>query len=57
MTTATLEKPELREGSPKAAKRRNPVRYAVLIGLLILLLLIVAPLLVVVINAVKSPAD
>jgi raffinose/stachyose/melibiose transport system permease protein len=57
MTTATLEKPELREGSPKAAKRRDPVRYAVLIGLLILLLLIVAPLLVVVINAVKSPAD
>jgi raffinose/stachyose/melibiose transport system permease protein len=57
MTTATLQKPELREGPPRAAKRRNPVRYAVLIGLLILLLLIVAPLLVVVINAVKSPAD
>jgi len=47
------EKPEI----PKAAKRRNPVRYAVLIGLLVLLLLVVAPLLVVVINAVKSPAD
>ena len=41
----------------KAARRRNPARFAVLVGLLILLLLVVAPLLVVVINAVKSPAD
>jgi raffinose/stachyose/melibiose transport system permease protein len=41
----------------KPIKRRNPARYAVLIGLLIILLLVVAPLLVVVINAVKSPAD
>jgi raffinose/stachyose/melibiose transport system permease protein len=40
-----------------AAKRRNPISYAVLIGLFILLLVVVAPLLVVVINAVKSPAD
>jgi raffinose/stachyose/melibiose transport system permease protein len=41
----------------KPIKRRNPARYAVLIGLLIILLMVVAPLLVVVINAVKSPAD
>jgi raffinose/stachyose/melibiose transport system permease protein len=47
------EEPEIKA----AAKRRNPTRYAVLIGLLVVLLLVVAPLLVVVINAVKSPAD
>jgi raffinose/stachyose/melibiose transport system permease protein len=41
----------------KAAKHRNPVRFAVLVGLLILLLLVIAPLLIVVINAVKSPSD
>ncbi|XVU21992.1 carbohydrate ABC transporter permease [Actinoplanes sp. CA-054009] len=45
------------EDPPKAAKRRNPVRFGILTGLLILLLLVVAPLLVVAVNAVKSPAD
>jgi raffinose/stachyose/melibiose transport system permease protein len=40
-----------------AARHRNPARFAVLIGLLVLLLLVVAPLLVVVVNAVKSPSD
>ena len=43
--------------APQAARHRNPVRFAVLTGLLILLLLVVAPLLVVAVNAVKSPAD
>jgi raffinose/stachyose/melibiose transport system permease protein len=58
MTATTLEKNTSRTPGPvTAAKRRNPLRYAVLIGLLILLLVVVAPLLVVVINAVKSPAD
>ncbi|MEV4351483.1 carbohydrate ABC transporter permease [Actinoplanes sp. NPDC049596] len=45
------------EPPQKAAKRRNPVRFGILTGLLILLLLVVAPLLVVAVNAVKSPAD
>jgi raffinose/stachyose/melibiose transport system permease protein len=43
--------------STPARRRRRPARYFVLAVLLILLLLIVAPLLVVAINAVKSPAD
>jgi raffinose/stachyose/melibiose transport system permease protein len=58
--TATVTHPPVIEEPPtpiKAAKRRNPVRFAVLTGLIVLLLLILAPLLVVVINAVKSPAD
>jgi raffinose/stachyose/melibiose transport system permease protein len=45
------------KGSPKAAKHRNPVRFAVLAALVVLLLLLVGPLLVVAINAVKSPAE
>ncbi|WP_433831809.1 carbohydrate ABC transporter permease [Actinoplanes sp. CA-015351] len=48
----TLEDP-----SPKAAKHRNPVRFVVLFALVVLLLLLVGPLLVVAVNAVKSPAD
>jgi raffinose/stachyose/melibiose transport system permease protein len=51
--TIKNEEPRTRE----AEKRRDPVRYAVLIGLLILLLVVVAPLLVIVINAVKSPVE
>ncbi|MBB2948688.1 raffinose/stachyose/melibiose transport system permease protein [Actinoplanes lutulentus] len=51
-STRTLEDP-----SPKAAKHRNPVRFAVLFALVVLLLLLVGPLLVVAVNAVKSPAD
>ena len=55
MTTAVLEKTPLEEKQP--VKHRNPARYGVLFGLLVLLLLVIAPLLVVVINAIKSPAD
>src|SRR6266540_43012 len=40
-----------------APRRRHPLRFAVLVGLGVLLLLIVAPLLVVALNAVKSPAE
>ena len=40
-----------------ANRRRYPARYIVLIVLLIVLLLVVAPLLVIALNAVKSPAD
>ncbi|HWS39110.1 MAG TPA: carbohydrate ABC transporter permease [Actinoplanes sp.] len=36
---------------------RNPVRFFVLAGLLVLLLLMVGPLLAVAVNAVKSPAE
>jgi raffinose/stachyose/melibiose transport system permease protein len=54
MTAAVLEKPAV---EIKPLTRRNPVRFGVLIGLLVLLLLVIAPLLVVVLNAFKSPAD
>ena len=37
-----------------AEKRRNPARFAILFGLLVLLLLVIAPLLGVAINAFKS---
>lgn len=50
--TRTLDK-----GSPQAAGHRNPVRFAVLAALLVLLLLMIGPLLVVAVNAVKSPAE
>ncbi|GIE36350.1 ABC transporter permease [Actinoplanes italicus] len=43
--------------APKAARRRDPVRWIVLGGLLVLLLLLVGPLLVIAVNAFKSPAD
>ncbi|MFC7533767.1 carbohydrate ABC transporter permease [Actinoplanes sp. GCM10030250] len=43
--------------APKALRHRNPVRFFVLFGLLVLLLLLVGPLLVVALNAVKSPAE
>ncbi len=54
--TATATRPPALD-SPPAAKHRNPVRFAVLTGLLILLLLATAPILVVAINAVKDPAE
>jgi raffinose/stachyose/melibiose transport system permease protein len=43
--------------APHAAKHRDPVRWVVLGGLLVLLLLLVGPLLVIAVNAFKSPAD
>jgi ABC-type glycerol-3-phosphate transport system permease component len=42
---------------PVSNRRRYPARYIVLIVLLVLLSLVVAPLLVVALNAVKSPSD
>src|SRR5689334_16927658 len=48
-TTRTPEKPSLRQ--------RHPARFFILTILLVLLLLVVAPLLVVAVNAVKSPAE
>ena len=44
-------------GPPPAMRHRNPVRFFVLAGLLVLLLLLVGPLLVIAVNAVKNPAD
>jgi raffinose/stachyose/melibiose transport system permease protein len=55
MTAAVLEESTLEQNKP--LRRRNPARFAVLFGLLVLLLLVVAPMLVVAINAVKSPSD
>ncbi|WP_328469613.1 carbohydrate ABC transporter permease [Actinoplanes sp. NBC_00393] len=43
--------------APKALRHRNPARFFVLTGLLVLFLLLVGPLLVVAVNAVKSPAE
>lgn len=44
--------------SPRRPPRRaNPLRHAVLVGLVILVLLVIAPLLVVAFNAVKTPAE
>jgi raffinose/stachyose/melibiose transport system permease protein len=40
-----------------AVKHRNPTRWVVLGALLVLLLLLIGPLLVIAVNAVKSPAD
>jgi raffinose/stachyose/melibiose transport system permease protein len=40
-----------------ATEKRGSARYAVLVVLLIVLLIVVSPLLVVALNAVKSPAD
>ncbi len=59
MTATATHPPVLAddEPAPKAAKRRNPVRFAVLTALLILLLLLIGPILVVAINAVKEPAE
>ncbi|MEU4425999.1 carbohydrate ABC transporter permease [Actinoplanes sp. NPDC024001] len=54
-TKAPARTPE--DDAPKALRHRNPVRFFVLAGLLVLLLLLVGPLLVVAVNAVKSPAE
>jgi raffinose/stachyose/melibiose transport system permease protein len=43
--------------APDPAKHRDPLRWVVLGALLALLLLLVGPLLVIAVNAVKSPAD
>jgi ABC-type glycerol-3-phosphate transport system permease component len=40
-----------------ARRRRDPVRWAVLVALLVLVLLVVAPLLVVALNAFKPPSE
>jgi ABC-type glycerol-3-phosphate transport system permease component len=40
-----------------AYHRRGPTRYVVLFGLIVLLLLVIAPLLVVALNAFKTPAE
>src|SRR4051812_36029871 len=57
--TALATAPEKQEvkAAPGVNRRRYPARFIVLVVLLILLLFVVAPLLVVALNAVKSPAD
>jgi raffinose/stachyose/melibiose transport system permease protein len=57
--TATATRSPVRSGPPAArpARQWRPTRFVVLMALLVLLLLVVAPLLVVAVNAVKSPAD
>ncbi|WP_127505755.1 carbohydrate ABC transporter permease [Actinoplanes solisilvae] len=41
----------------RAARRKNPLRFFILAALLALLLIVIAPLLIIAINAVKSPAE
>jgi raffinose/stachyose/melibiose transport system permease protein len=41
----------------RAARRNNPARFFILAALLALLLIVIAPLLIIAINAVKSPAE
>ncbi|GAA3340838.1 carbohydrate ABC transporter permease [Amorphoplanes nipponensis] len=57
--TALATAPEKQAAPAQAGvnRRRYPARFVVLIVLLILLLIVVAPLLVVALNAVKSPSD
>ena len=54
--TANQAKPET-EPAITAAKRTNPLRFVILAALLALLLIVLAPLLIIAINAVKSPAE
>jgi raffinose/stachyose/melibiose transport system permease protein len=57
--TATATRSPARTGLPatRPARRRPATRFVVLIVLVILVLLVVSPLLVIAVNAVKSPAD
>jgi raffinose/stachyose/melibiose transport system permease protein len=58
MTLTATPTPSRAASKPqKTTKTRHPVRAAVLAGLLVVLLLVIAPLLLVALNAVKSPAD
>lgn len=43
--------------APALPRRRRPARHLILFGLVVLVLLVLAPILVIVLNAVKSPAD
>jgi len=56
-TTATRAPAPSSPDQAPAAQRKPRARFVVLIVLLILLLLVVAPLLVVALNAIKSPAE
>ncbi|WP_430786219.1 carbohydrate ABC transporter permease [Actinoplanes sp. G11-F43] len=53
MTATTVAKTPARP----SLRHRNPVRFFVLAGLLVLLLLMIGPMLAVAVNAVKSPAE
>jgi raffinose/stachyose/melibiose transport system permease protein len=57
--TTTVTRAPVRNSTPEArsTRRRPRARFVVLIVLVVLLLLVVAPMLVVALNAVKSPAD
>ncbi|MBL7262165.1 carbohydrate ABC transporter permease [Paractinoplanes lichenicola] len=57
MTLTANRTPTAKTEPPKAEKRANPVRFVILAALLALLLIVIAPLLIITINAVKSPAD
>ncbi|GGL14409.1 carbohydrate ABC transporter permease [Mangrovihabitans endophyticus] len=58
MTTTTVSRtPARADHAAPPERHRSRLRLVVLIALLVLLLLVVAPLLVVALNAVKSPAD
>ncbi|WP_250035137.1 carbohydrate ABC transporter permease [Paractinoplanes maris] len=57
MTLTANRAPAEPAAEVRAAKRSNPLRFVILAALLALLLIVIAPLLIIAINAVKSPAD
>jgi raffinose/stachyose/melibiose transport system permease protein len=56
VTVAAIPAPRGPVPAP-ARRRRDPLRYGVLVALLVLVLLIIAPLLVVALNAFKTPSE
>jgi raffinose/stachyose/melibiose transport system permease protein len=57
MTVTANRAPARPEAEVRPVKPAHPLRFVILGGLLALLLIVVAPLLIIAINAVKSPAD
>ncbi|WP_250004432.1 carbohydrate ABC transporter permease [Actinoplanes sp. M2I2] len=57
MTVTATRAPVEPARTEHAATRANPLRFVILGALLALLLIVIAPLLIIAINAVKSPAD
>ncbi|MEV6349340.1 carbohydrate ABC transporter permease [Actinoplanes sp. NPDC051851] len=57
VTTARAPRRTVKATERKSFRDRHPTRFLILTVLLVLLLLMVAPLLVVAVNAFKSPAD
>ncbi|AGL17616.1 carbohydrate ABC transporter permease [Actinoplanes sp. N902-109] len=57
MTTVATPVRQVQDASPTAKQHRPRARWIVLAALLVLLLIVLTPLLVIVLNAVKTPSD